>query len=132
MSPIPPRSGFSKPSASGDLLSLAEQVVCFGFELYSQWWTITGRCLEHEIERLVQGAKASVPPAALLRGISRGYVNWLSEVVALGPSVAEKAAMEFTRFRSRGQAIRNAGAGVGCFTGMGDVFRQDRGREQGA
>jgi hypothetical protein len=97
MSPILPRLGSPRPSSSDDLLSLAEQAVRFGAEAYGQWWTITSRSLGREVERLVQGAKTSAPPAALLRGMASGYVNWLSEMAALGPSVAEKAAMEFTR-----------------------------------
>ena len=97
MSPILPRSGSPRPSSSDDLLSLAELAVRFGAEAYGQWWTITSRSLGREAERLVQGAKTSAPPAALLRGMASGYVNWLSEVAALAPSVAEKAAMEFTR-----------------------------------
>ena len=97
MSPIRPPLGSPPPSSSDSLLSLAEQAVRFGAEAYGQWWTITSRSLGREVERLVQGAKTSAPPAALLRGMAGGYVNWLSEVAALAPSVAEKAAMEFTR-----------------------------------
>ena len=97
MPPIPPRFGSPRPSRSDDLLSLVEQAVRFGAEAYGQWWTITGRSLAREVERLVQGAKTSVPPAALLQGVAGGYVNWLSELAAIAPSVAEKAAMEFAR-----------------------------------
>jgi hypothetical protein len=92
-----PRSGSSRPSRGNDLLSFAGQAVRFGAEAYGQWWTITGRSLEREVERLIQGAKASRPPAALFRGVVNGYVNWLREVAELAPSMAEKAAMEFTR-----------------------------------
>jgi hypothetical protein len=96
MSPIPPRSG-SRPSRNDDLLRLGEQAFRFGAEAYGQWWTITGRSLRHEIKRLVRGAKASAPPSALLQGLASGYVNWLGGLVAMAPSVAEKAAMEFAQ-----------------------------------
>ena len=97
MSPIHPRLASSQSMRSDDLLSLAEYAVRFSAEAYGQWWTITGRSLEHEIERLIRGAKRSVAPAALFRGMANGYVNWLSQMAAVAPSVAEKAAMEFTR-----------------------------------
>ena len=94
MSPIPPRSG-SRPSRNDDLLRLGEQAFRFGAEAYGQWWTITGRSLRREVNRLVWGAKALAPPSALLQGLASGYVNWLGELAAMAPSVAEKAAMEF-------------------------------------
>jgi hypothetical protein len=97
MSQVIPRSGSSRLSRGNDLLSLVGQAVRFGAEAYGQWWTITGRSLEHEAERLIEGVKASRSPSALLRGMANGYVNWLCEVAALAPSMAEKAAMEFTR-----------------------------------
>jgi len=97
MSQVLPRSGSPRPSRGSDLLSLAGQAVRFGAEAYGQWWTITGRSLERELERLIQGARASRPPVALLQGMANGYTNWLSEVAALAPSMAERAAMEFTR-----------------------------------
>jgi hypothetical protein len=96
MSPIPSRSG-SRPSRNDDLLRLGEQALRFGAEAYGQWWTITGRSLRREVKRLVQGAQASAPPSALLLGLAGGYVNWLGELAAMAPSVAEKAAMEFAQ-----------------------------------
>jgi hypothetical protein len=96
-SPIVPRSKSPRPARSDGLLALAEQAVRFGAEAYGQWWTITGRSFGRGIERLVQGAKSSEPPATLLRGVANSYVNWLSELAALAPAVAERAAMEFTR-----------------------------------
>jgi hypothetical protein len=96
MSPIPPRSGFSRPSTRGDLLSLSEQAVRFCAEAYGQWWAITGRSLQREVERLIHGANRSAPPAALFRGMANGYVNWLRQMAGVAPSVAEKAVMEFT------------------------------------
>ena len=96
MSPSPPRSG-SRPSRNDDLLHLGQEALRFGAEAYGQWWTITGRSLRREVKRLVQGAKASAPPSALLQGVANGYVNWLGELAAMAPSVAEKAAMEFAQ-----------------------------------
>jgi hypothetical protein len=96
MSPIPPRSG-SRPSRNDDLLRLGEAALRFGAEAYGQWWTITGRSLQREVKRLVRGAKASAPPSASLQGLASGYVNWLGELAAMAPSVAEKAAMEFAQ-----------------------------------
>lgn len=96
MSPIRPRSG-SRPSRNDDLLRLGEEALRFGAEAYGQWWSITGRSLRREVKRLVRGAKASAPPSALLQGLASGYVNWLGELAALAPSVAEKAAMEFAQ-----------------------------------
>jgi hypothetical protein len=97
MSTILPRVASPGPSRSDDLPSLAEQAVRLGAEAYGQFWTITIGSLGRELERLVRGATTSAPPAALLRGMASGYVNWLGEVAALVPSVAEKAAMGFTR-----------------------------------
>jgi len=96
MSPIPPRSG-SRPSRNDDLLRLGQEALRFGAEAYGQWWAITGHSLRREVKRLVQGAKASAPPSALLQGVANGYVNWLGELAAMAPSVAEKAAMEFAQ-----------------------------------
>jgi len=96
MSPSPPRSG-SRPSRNDDLLRLGQEALRFGAEAYGQWWTITGRSLRREVKRLVQGAKASAPPSALLQGLANGYVNWLGELAAMAPLVAEKAAMEFAQ-----------------------------------
>jgi hypothetical protein len=97
MSPILPRSGPSRSPRNDGLLSLAELAVRFGIEAYGQWFTITGRSLGREVQRLVQGAKTSAPTSALLQGMVRSYVDWLSEMAAVAPSVAERAAMEFTR-----------------------------------
>ncbi len=96
MSPIPPRSGF-RPSRNDDLLRLGGEVLRFGAEAYGQWWTITSRSLRREVGRLVKGAKTSAPPSTLLQGLASGYVNWLGELAAMAPSVAEKAAMEFAQ-----------------------------------
>jgi hypothetical protein len=97
MSPIPPRSGRRPRSRSGDLLSLGAAALRFGAEAYGQWWTVASRSWEYEVNRLVRGALASVPPETLLRGMASGYVNCLAELAAIAPSVAEKAAMELTR-----------------------------------
>jgi hypothetical protein len=96
MSPIPRGSGF-RSSRNDNLLRLGGEVLRFGAEAYGQWWTITSRSLGREVERLVRGAKASAPPSTLLQGLASGYVNWLGELAAMVPSVAEKAAMEFAR-----------------------------------
>ena len=53
--------------------------------------------MRRETERLVKGAKTSAPPSTLLQGLASGYVNWLGELAATAPSVAEKAAMEFAQ-----------------------------------
>ncbi len=97
MSPILARPGSARPSTHGDMLSMVELAARYSAEAYSRWFTITNHSLGREFERLVQGVKTSTPPVQLLRGISNGYVNWLREVAALGPSVAEEAAMEFSR-----------------------------------
>jgi hypothetical protein len=95
MLPIFRRSGSRRPSSSDDLLRLVQEAFRFGAEAYGQWWTITSRSWGREVNRFVQGAMTSAPPATLLRGMASGYVNWLSELAAVAPSVAEKAAMEF-------------------------------------
>jgi hypothetical protein len=112
MSPIPPRSRF-RSSRNGDLLRLGGDVLRFGAEAYGQWWTITGRSLRRETERLVKGVKASAPPSTLLQGLASGYVNWLSELAVMAPSVAEKAAMEFAQAAhgDREPCVGNEGAG---------------------
>jgi hypothetical protein len=97
MSPISPRSGNRRPLTSHDLLRFGEVALHFGAEACSQWWTIAGRGWQQEIGRLVRGTMASVPPASLLRDMAGGYVNCLSELAAIVPSTAEKAAMELTR-----------------------------------
>jgi hypothetical protein len=95
--PFPPRARAPQPSHKNDLLRLGKQALRFGAEAYGQLFTITSRSWEREFDRWVQGVMTSAPPADLLRGIAYGYVNWLGEVVAIAPSVAEKAAMELTQ-----------------------------------
>ena len=97
MLPRPPRSGHHRPLGSDDLLRLGEVALRIGAEAYGQWWTIVGRAWQREVKRLVRGAIASEPPAALLRGMASGYVNCLTELAAMAPSVAEKAAMDLTQ-----------------------------------
>jgi hypothetical protein len=120
MPPIPPRSG-PRPSRNDDLQRLGEEVLRFGVETYGQWWTITGRSLRHEANRLVQGAKSSAPPSALLQGLASGYLNWLREMAATMPWVAEKAAMEFAQGSQADSrpGIDNEGAGPAT---EGDYF----------
>jgi len=77
------------------LLRLGEAAVRFSAEAFGQGLTITGRSWGREINRLVQGAMSSASPDSLLRGVANGYVNWLGEMAAIAPSVAEKLAMEF-------------------------------------
>ena len=120
MSAIPPRSRF-RSSRNGDLLRLGGEVLRFGAEAYGQWWTITCRSLRRETERLVKGAKASAPSSTLLQGLASGYVNWLGELAAMMPSVAEKAAMEFAQ-AAHGDpepCVGNEGAGPAT---EGDYF----------
>jgi len=97
MLPIPPRSGHRRRSGSDDLLTLGEVAFRFGAEACGQWWAIVGRSWGREVNGLVEGAMASVPPVALLRGLAGGYLNCLSELATIAPSVAEKAAMDLTR-----------------------------------
>jgi hypothetical protein len=125
MPPIPPRSRFSRPTTTGDLLCLAEQAVRFGAEAYGQWWTITGRSLRLEVERLIRGANRSTPPAVLFRGMVSGYANWLSQMAAVAPSVAEKAVMEFAHrshvHARRGEDVWPVADGE-CFEVGGKLF----------
>lgn len=93
---ILPPSGHRPRSSSEHLLTLGEAAFRFGAEVWGQWWTIVGRSFGREAKRLVQGAVASAPPAELLRGLAGGYVNCLSELAAIAPSVAEKVAMDLT------------------------------------
>jgi hypothetical protein len=97
MPPILSRPGSRRPSRSDRLLRFGEVALRFGAEACVQWWTIAGRSWGYEVDRLVRGAMASVPPEALLRGMASGYVNCLGELAAIAPSVAERAAMELTR-----------------------------------
>jgi hypothetical protein len=108
MSPILPRSGPRRSLIGDDLLHLGDVALRFGAEAYSQWWTIVGRSWRHEISRLVRGTMESAPPAALLRGMAGGYANCLSELAAIAPSTAERAAMELTR-RSHAHAEPSIG-----------------------
>jgi hypothetical protein len=96
MPPILSRPRSRRPSRSDHLLRVG-QALRFGAEAYGQWWTIASRSWGYEVDRLVRGAMASVPPEALLRSMVSGYVNCLGELAAIAPSVAEKAAMELTR-----------------------------------
>lgn len=100
MSLIPPPSGHRPRSSREELATLGQAAFRFGAEAWGQWWTIMGRNFGREAKRFVQGAMASAPPAELLRGLAGGYVNCLSELAAMAPSVAEKTAMDLTR-RSR-------------------------------
>jgi hypothetical protein len=94
---IPPPSGHRPRSSSEELLTLGQAAFRFGAEAWGQWWMIAARNFGREAKRLVQGAMASTPPAHLLRGLAGGYVNCLSELAAIAPSVAEKTAMDLTR-----------------------------------
>jgi hypothetical protein len=120
MSPIPPRSGFP-PSRNHDLLRLGGAVLRFGAEAYGQCWTITSRSLRHEVERLVSGVKTSAPPSTILQGLAGGYVNWLGELAAMVPSVAEKAAMEFAQ-ASHGDPEPSVGNDGAAPATEGDYF----------
>jgi hypothetical protein len=91
------RSRPRRPSRSDDLLRVGEVALRFGAEACGQWWTIAGRSLAREVDRLARGAMVSMPLEALLRDMAGAYVNCLGELAAIGPSVAEKAAMELTR-----------------------------------
>jgi hypothetical protein len=95
--PFPPPARSPQPSRKNNLLHLGKQTLRFGAEAYGQLFTITSRSWERELDRLVQGAMTSTPPADLLRGIANGYVTWLGEVAAIAPSVAERAAMDLTQ-----------------------------------
>jgi hypothetical protein len=120
MSTRPPRSRL-RSSQNGNLLRLGGEVLRFGAEAYGLWWAITSRNLQRETERLVKSAKASAPPSTLLQGLASGYVNWLGELAAMAPSVAEKAAMEFAQapHGDPEPCIGNEGAGPAA---EGDYF----------
>jgi hypothetical protein len=113
MPPIWSSSGSRRPSRSDHLLRVGEVVLRFGAEAYGQWWTIASRSWGYEVDRLVRGAMASVPPEVLLRNMVSGYVNCLGELAAIAPSAAEKVAMELTRRSdaSREPYISDADAG---------------------
>src|SRR4029450_1966678 len=97
MPPILSRPGSRRPSRSDHLLRVGEVALRFGAEACVQWWTIASRSWGYEVDRLVRGAMASVPPEVLLRRMASGYMNCLGEFAAIAPSVADKAAMELTR-----------------------------------
>ncbi|MFZ1155477.1 MAG: hypothetical protein WAN93_11285, partial [Solirubrobacteraceae bacterium] len=80
-----------------DLLHFGEVTLRFGAEAYGQWWTIAGRGWSREVDLLARGTAESVPLAELLRGVAGGYVDCLSELAAIAPSMAEKAAMALTQ-----------------------------------
>jgi hypothetical protein len=121
MSPIP--SG-PRPSRNDDLLRLGEEALRFGAEAYSQWWTIAGRSLRREVDRLVRGARTSAAPSALLQGLASGYVNWLGELAVMTPTVAEKAAMEFAQ-APRGDPQPGFGDANRAPATEGDYFEVD-------
>jgi hypothetical protein len=120
MSPIPRRSG-PRSSQNEKLLRLGGEVLRFGAEAYGQWWTITSRSMRREAERLVRGATSSTPPSTLLQSLASGYVNWLGELAAMAPSVAEKAAMKFAQapHGDLEPSVANKGAGPAT---EGDYF----------
>jgi hypothetical protein len=120
MSSIPPGSG-SRPPGNDDLLRLGEKALLFGAEACGQWWTITGRSLRREVKRLAQGAKTSAPPSALLDGLASSYLNWLGELAAIAPSLAEKAAMEFAQ-ESHGDPQPGIGDDDAAPATAGDYF----------
>jgi hypothetical protein len=118
MSPVPPHSRLP----NDELLRLGGEVLRFGVEAYAQCWTITSRSLQREVERAVSGVTTSAPPSTILRGLATGYVNWLGELAAMVPSVAEKAAMEFARTSSQADpdpSVRDVRAGLAT---EGDYF----------
>lgn len=121
MSLIPPPSRHRPRSSREDLLILGEAAFRFGAEACGQWWTIAGRSFGREAKRLVQGAMASAPPTQLLRGLAGGYVNYLSELAAMAPSVAEKTAMDLTR-RSHAHLEPYIGAGDAAPEAAGEYF----------
>ncbi len=116
----PPRSG-SRPSRNDDLLRLGGLALRFGAEACGQWWTVTGRSLRREAERFVRGAKSSAPRSALLQGLASGYVNWLGELAAIAPALAQKAAMEFALV-PRGDPGPGIGDGDSAPAAEGDYF----------
>jgi hypothetical protein len=97
MSPTLARPGTRRPLVRDDLLHLGKVALRFGVEAAGQWWTIVGRSWRHEVDRLARGTMESVPPVELLRGMAGSYVDCLSELAAIAPSIAEKAAMDLMR-----------------------------------
>jgi hypothetical protein len=124
MMPSPPPSGHRRRWRSNDLLILGEAALRFGSEAYGQWWRILGRGWQQEVNGLVQGTLASVPLATLLRGMASDYVNCLSELVAIAPSVAEKMAMDLTR-RSHASLEVTIGTKDGAPEAEGENFEVD-------
>jgi hypothetical protein len=98
-----------RPSRNDELLRLGGEVLRFGVEAYGQCWTITSRSLRREVERVVSGVTTSAPPSTILRGLASGYLNWLGELAAMAPSVAEKAATEFAQASSQGHPKPSVG-----------------------
>ncbi len=95
MSPVLPPPGSRQPSANQDMRRLGEAAVRFGTEAFTQGLAITGRSWGREVNRLVEGVMRSAPPEALLKSVANSYVNWLGEMAAIAPSVAERIAMGF-------------------------------------
>ncbi|MCA1452694.1 hypothetical protein I6F35_05605 [Bradyrhizobium sp. BRP22] len=123
---MPPTSssGSHLPSHGDGLLRFGEIALRFGAEAYGQWWTIASRSWGHEVDRFVRGMMSSVPLETRLRDMAGGYVNCLSELAALAPSVAEKAAMELTRRSEAGLEPYIGGGDVGP-TPDGEIFEVD-------
>ena len=94
MSPDLPPPGSGRPSSNHDLLRLGEAAIRFGAETFGQGVTLTCRSWGREINNVVQGVLRSARPETLLRGAANNYVNWLGELAAIVPTVAEKIAME--------------------------------------
>jgi hypothetical protein len=66
-----------------------------------------------EVDRLARGAMDSVPLADMLQNAAGGYIDCLSELAAVAPSMAEKAAMELTRRSDAHLAPYLLGQGAG-------------------
>jgi hypothetical protein len=124
MMPIFPQSGNGQPLIRGDLQRLAEVTLRFGAQAYGEWWMTLGRGWGHEINRLVRGTMASVPPTELLRGMAGGYINCLGELAAIAPSMVEQAAMELTR-RSGASAEPSLFGGDAGPEPDGEIFEVD-------
>ncbi len=125
MSTIPPPSTHRPQSRRDDLATLGEAAFRCCAEVYGQWWTIVGRNWGREVKRLVQGTMAYEPPATLLRGLAGSYVNCLRELAAMVPSVAETAAMEFTRRSHASPEEPSIGAKDPRAGAEGEIFEID-------
>lgn len=97
MPPILANMRTRRRSMSDDLLRLGEVALRFGAEAYGQWWSIAGCGWWREVDRVARGAMESVPLAEILQNAAGGYIDCLSELAAVAPSMAEKAAMELTQ-----------------------------------